>query len=151
MDKEWVDEDDMMIADLYKEQERRKNRRKELMKIVEHAPILEILEKECKERLNDDKQRYVNETILKAEMAAAFNDSRMLFKCVKALKPWQPRKIPLIKDASGKTAETPLQAREVWKSISKEFLEDMMLHSRSWLRSRSSKTKKHGMIHSYVL
>ena len=67
MDKEWVDEDDMMIADLYKEQERRKNRRKELMKIVEHAPILEILEKECKERLDEDKQIYVNETILKAE------------------------------------------------------------------------------------
>ena len=87
MDKEWVNEDDLMIADLYKEQERMKNRRRELMKIVEHAPILEMLEKECKERLNDDKQRYVNETILKAEMAAAFNDSRMLFKCVKALKP----------------------------------------------------------------
>ena len=53
---------------------------------------LDTMETEYKEMLDNDKHMFVNETILKAEMTAAFNDSRMLFKCVKAFKPWQPRR-----------------------------------------------------------
>ena len=103
-------------------EDRRRARKKELRANAEHGEILIAMETETAKRLEVDKSAYIHETMLRAETAAASGDSRELHRCVKRLRPWQPKKLALIQDKDGNIAETPLQARQTWQKHFAEIL-----------------------------